>query len=130
MKDAELSGTVGDISAGWQTLHEEMSDCFPDILQKINESQWLNREYPINLARLFPGQIRPLLESAIRHRKSLTSLFSHGGSSDERVLQTVIRTLEEIGNDDSIVILEDLTEDPTFGKSAVQAIQAVRRRRK
>jgi hypothetical protein len=128
MKEAELSGRVGAISAGWQRLSEEMSVCFPDILQKINESQWLHKEHSINLAHLFPEQIRPLLEAAIRDRKTLTSLFRHGGSADERVLQTVVRTLEEVGNDGSVAVLQDLTEDPTFGKSAVQAIQAVRRR--
>jgi hypothetical protein len=128
MRGVDLGCAIEEIAIGWRRLKDEMSVCFPDILQKINESQWRNSEHSINLARLFPEEIRPLLESAIPNRKSLTSLFRHGGSSDERVLQTVIRTLEEIGNEGSIAVLQELTEDPTFGKSAVQAIQALRRR--
>jgi hypothetical protein len=128
MKDADISATNEKMALGWKTLSDELPFCFPDILLKINESQWLNKGHSINLARVFPEQVRPLLEAALRNRKSLTSLFRHGGSADERVLQTVIRTLEEIGNEDSIPSLESLTEDPGFGKQAVQAIHAIRRR--
>jgi hypothetical protein len=78
------------------------NSCLPDILQKINESHWRTDGDSINLAITFPDQVRPLLEAAVRNRKSLTSLFRHGGSADERVLQTVIQTLEKIGNEDSI----------------------------
>jgi hypothetical protein len=128
MKDADISAANEKMALGWKTLSEELPFCFPDILQKINESQWLNKGHSINLASIFPEQVRPLLETALRNRKSLTSLFRHGGSSDERVLQTVIQTLEVIGNEDSIPCLESLTEDSRFGKQAVQAIHAIRRR--
>jgi len=128
IKGPNVIGASESISLGWSMLTDEMSLCFPDILQKINESQWLNREHFINVSRLFPAQVRILLETGIKHRHSLTSLFRYGGSSDERVLQCVIRTLEEVGEESSISVLEDLTEDPKFGRSAVQAIQALRRR--
>ena len=128
MKDADISAANEKMALGWKTLSEELPFCFPDILHKINESQWLNKGHSINLASIFPEQVRPLLETALRNRKSLTSLFSHGGSSDERVLQTVIQTLEVIGNEGSIPCLESLTEDSRFGKQAVQAIHAIRRR--
>ena len=109
-------------------LTEELSWCVPDILQKINESQWRGKENAIKLAKMYPEQVRPILESALRHRTSLTSLFPHGGTADERVLQTVIRTLEEIGNKGSVIALEDLAEDAKFGKLAIQAIHAIRGR--
>jgi hypothetical protein len=130
LKDPDIDGVTEIIALGWKTLREELSLCLPDILQKINESQWLNREHSnsINLASAFPDQVRPLLETAVRNRHALTSLFRHGGSSDERVLQTVIHTLEQIGNKDSILSLETLAEDPAYGKSAVEAIHAIRLR--
>jgi hypothetical protein len=128
MKDADIGAANEKIALGWKTLNDELPFCFPDILQKINESQWLNKGHSVNLASIFPEQMRPLLETAIKNRKSLTSLFRHGGSSDERVLQTVIQTLEVIGNKESICCLESLTEDPHFGKLAVQAIHAIRHR--
>jgi hypothetical protein len=128
IKGPNVIGASESISLGWSMLTDEMSLCFPDILQKINESQWLNREHFINVSRLFPAQVRILLETGIKHRHSLTSLFRYGGSSDERVLHCVIRTLEEVGEESSISVLEDLTEDPKFGRSAVQAIQGLRHR--
>jgi hypothetical protein len=60
--------------------------------------------------------------------RGVTCFGERIGDLASSVLQTVVRTLEEIGNDGSVAVLQDLTEDPTFGKSAVQAIQAVRRR--
>ena len=128
MKATDGRNNDDDVRLGWKTMTEELSLCFPDILQKINESQWRNKESAINLAKLCPEQVRPILESALRHRTSLTSLFRHGGTADERVLQTVIRTLEEIGNKGSISALEDLAEDAKFGKLAVQAIHSIRGR--
>lgn len=128
MKAHNGYGVSENIALSWKVLSEELSFCFPDILQKINESQWHNKDHFINLASIFPEQVRPLLETALRNRKSLTSLFHHGGSSDERVLQTVIQTLEVIGNENSIPSLESLTEDSGFGKQAVQTIHAIRRR--
>jgi hypothetical protein len=115
MKDADINAANEKMALGWKTLSDELPFCFPDILQKINESQWLNKSHSINLASIFPEQVRPLLETAVSNRKPLTSLFRHGGSPDERVLQTVIQTLEVIGNKESIHCLENLTEDPRFG---------------
>jgi hypothetical protein len=128
MKATDAGNNNENVRLGWKTLTEELSLCVPDILQKINESQWLNRENAINLAKMYPEQVRPILESALGRRTSLMSLFRHGGTADERVLQTVIWTLEEIGNRGSISALEGLTEDPRFGKLAVRAIHAIRGR--
>jgi hypothetical protein len=128
MKATDGGNNNENVLLGWKTLTEELSLCVPDILQKINASQWRNKENAINAARMYPEQVGPILESALRHRTSLTSLFRHGGNADERVLQTVIWTLEEIGNKGSISALEVLTEDPKFGKLAVRAIHAIRGR--
>lgn len=128
MKARDGGNNDKDVRLRWKTLTEELSLCLPDILQKINESQWRNKEDTINLAKMYPEQVRPILESALRHRASLTSLFRHGGTADERVLQKVIWTLEEIGNTGSIPALEDLAEDAKFGKLAVRAIHAIRGR--
>ena len=128
MKAIDSGNDDENIPLGWKTLTEELSLCVPDILQKIHESQWRNKENATNLANMYPEQVRPILEAALRHQTSLTSLFRHGGTADERVLQTVIRILEEIGNKGSISAIESLTEDPRFGKLAVRAIHAIRGR--
>jgi hypothetical protein len=128
MKARDGASNDESVRLGWKTLAEGLWLCLPDILQKINESQWRTKEIAINLAKMYPEQVRPILESALRHRTSLTSLFRHGGTADERVLQTVILTLEKIGNKGSIAALERLTEDCKFGKLAVGAVHAIRAR--
>jgi hypothetical protein len=125
---AKDGGKDENIQLAWKTMADELSLCVPDILQKINESQWRSKENVISIANMYPEQVRPILEAALRHRTSLTSLFRHGGTADERVLQTVIWILEEIGNEGSISALESLTEDPRFGKLAVRAIHSIRGR--
>lgn len=117
-----LKGTVsgGDhenIEIGWKTLSEELPLCFPDILEKMNGSQSIAREHPISLVKLYPEQVRPILETALQNRTSLSSLFRHGGSADERVVQTIIWTLEKIGNIGSIAALETVAEDPNLDSS-------------
>jgi hypothetical protein len=111
-----------------ETLKDRYSGCFPDILENLNQSLWRGPKLSVNLTKRFPEQVRQLLEDAIRERGQLTSLFRHGGSEDDRVLRTTLRTLGETGNENSIPVLTDLVEDPHFGKDAVQSIQALRRR--
>jgi hypothetical protein len=128
LKGAVSRGGHVNIEIGWKILSEKLPLCFPDILEKMNGSQSIAREHSISFAELYPEQVRPILETALRNRTSLSSLFRHGGSADERVVQTIIWTLEEIGNVGSIAALEAVAEDPKFGQLAVRAIHAIRRR--
>jgi hypothetical protein len=127
-KDAGSVNYAQYVVDGWKVLREELPSCVPDIYQKINESQWLNKEHSINLSEMFPEEMRPIMEKAIKNRRSLTSLFRHGGSNDERVIKAVISTLGAIGNQNSIEVLEELIEDSKIGRSAVDAIHAIGRR--
>lgn len=68
MKAIDGGNDNENIPLGWKTLTEELSLCFPDILQKINESQSRDKERAINLANMYPEQVRPLLETTLRHR--------------------------------------------------------------
>jgi hypothetical protein len=128
LKGGVSGGDHANIEIGWKTLSEELPLCIPDILEKMNGSQLIAREHSISLAKLYPEQVRPILETALRNRTSLSSMFRHGGSADERVVQTIIWTLEEIGNGGSIAALESVAEDPRFGQLAVRAIHSIRRR--
>jgi len=128
MKGSDRDGPADEINKAWKLLQQRYSSCFPDILHNINHSQWRRGERFINLATLFPDHVRPLLESTVRCRQSLTSLFQYGGSADAGVLQTAISTLGEVGNGNSIEVLNDLAEDPRFGRDSIHAIQAIRSR--
>ena len=128
MKGSDQDGPADEINKAWKLLQQQYSPCFPDILHNINHSQWQRRESFIDLATLFPDHVRPLLENAVRCRQSLTSLFQYGGSADAGVLQTAISTLGKVGTGISIEVLNNLAEDPRFGKDAIHAIQAIRSR--
>jgi Nuclease-related domain len=128
LKGAVSEGDRENIEIGWKTLSEELPLCFPDIIEKINGSQSIASEHSISLVKLYPEQVRPILETALQNRASLSSLFRHGGSANERVVQTIIWTLEEIGNIGTIAALETVAEDSKFGQLAVRAIHAIRRR--
>ncbi|MDR3713999.1 MAG: hypothetical protein P4L51_14350 [Puia sp.] len=128
MKGSDQDGPADEINKGWKLLQQQYSSCFPDILHNINHSQWRRGESFINLATLFPDQVRPLLENAVRCRQNLTSLFPYGGSADAGVLQTSISTLGAIGTENSIEELNNLAEDPRFGRDTIRAIQAIRSR--
>ena len=128
MKGSDQDGPADEINKGWKLLQRQYSFCFPDILHNIKHSQWRRGESFINLATLFPDQVRSLLETAVRCRQSLTSLFPYGGSEDADVLKTAISTLGAVGTGSSIEVLNNLAEDPRFGRDAVHAIQAIRSR--
>lgn len=128
MKGSDPDRPADEISKAWKLLAQQYSPCFADILHNINHSQWQRRENFIDLATLFPDHVRPLLENAVRCRQSLTSLFRYGGSADPGVLQTAISTLGKVGTGISIEVLNELAEDPKFGRDAIQAIQAIRNR--
>jgi hypothetical protein len=128
MKGADRDSALNDIAHGWDTLRNEHSSSFPDILHNINHCQWRREKGVISLSSCFPDRVRPLLEDAVRNRENLTSLFRNGGSTDQRVLQTAILTLGDVGNEGSILALNDLADDSKFGRDAIRAIQAIRRR--
>jgi hypothetical protein len=117
-----------EIKAGWETINSEFMLCIPDILYRIGESQWHQREEPIRLEKVFPDFLRPILESCLQRPTEFTSLFNYGGSRDNSVVKKVIHTLEEIGGRESIAALNTLSEHAVYGRDAVRAIQAIRRR--
>jgi hypothetical protein len=128
MKGTDQDAPTDEVNNGWKLIQQRYSSCFPDILHNINHSQWLRGEEFIDLATLFPDQVRPLLDNAVKCRQSLTSLFQYGGSADADVLQTAISALGRIGTGSSIEALDDLAEHPKFGRSAIQTIQEIRSR--
>jgi hypothetical protein len=112
----------------WRFIQNECAMALPDILHNLEHSQWrFDKELPpIDLVELFPDQIRPILDEAIPHRRALSSLFRHGGSSDRSVFQNALADLGQIGNADSITALKEILEDSEWGKFAVAAVRAIR----
>jgi hypothetical protein len=115
----------------WHILREECAMALPDILHNLKHSQWrFEKESPaVDLVKVFPDQVRPILHEAIPNRRGLTSLFHHGGSIDSRVVQNVISDLGRIGDAASITVLDQILDDSEWGPFAVAAVHAIRARR-
>jgi hypothetical protein len=115
----------------WHILREECAMALPDILHNLQHSQWrFEKESPaVDLVKVFPDQVRPILHEAIPNRRGLTSLFHHGGSIDSRVFQNVISDLGRIGDAASITVLDQILDDSEWGRFAVAAVHAIRARR-
>lgn len=115
----------------WHFVQYECAIALPDILHNLEHSQWrFDKESPpIDLVEIFPDELRPILHEAIRNRRTLTSLFRHGGSFDSRIFQNVISDLGRIGDADSITALNEILEDSEWGRFAVAAVHAIRAKR-
>ncbi|AXC15994.1 hypothetical protein ACPOL_6784 (plasmid) [Acidisarcina polymorpha] len=127
----------GDVEASteraeeiWRRLADDVPNAVPDVFYQISDSHWHVRSEPfsIRLDLLHPDKARPLLESAIQHRTSLTSIFERGGFRDQGLMLYVLSTLGKIGNLQTAGIVTGLVEDPVLGKHAIAAIAAIRSR--
>ena len=82
----------------------------------------------------FKEQIRNLLEFGLKNRSHLSTLFfpqfssipSHPGNPEKELTQFLISQLGEIGNVNTINILEPFIESPEFGNLAVQAVRKLK----
>jgi hypothetical protein len=114
----------------WASFDGETHLAFADVLYQLAQSQWRLRDRR-NLGRLddrYPDKVRPLLESSLRQRVSLTSLFPYGGWKTPELVSFILSTLGEIGDTGSISSISELADDPRLGKYAIKAIEAIRRR--
>jgi hypothetical protein len=114
----------------WNRLSHETPDAVADVLYQLSHSQWRAREdsFEIRLETLYSDQVRPLFEHSVERRASLTSIFRHGGRQDPSVIRYILDTLGDIGNQNTISLLNGLVEDPSLGMVSIKAIAAIRSR--
>ena len=113
----------------WTLLGDNTAIATADVLYRLADT-WLGyhfeRAKEVNLITLFPKQVKLLLELSLRRRESLKSVFPWGGTRDDGLLRFVVATLGRIGNDGTIPLLMEISDDPKLGAVAVRAIQQIR----
>jgi hypothetical protein len=83
----------------------------------------------LNLPRLYPTAVKRLLEHGLKHRHSLTSVFSCFSRLRDRketLALFIIKELGRIGNEATIPMLHEISDDPRLGTEAVVAIRRIR----
>jgi hypothetical protein len=77
------------------------------------------------LCAAFPDEMRRVLEFGMKHRERLTSLF-HRSPFRERRPAFIIRCLGQVGNRDTVKVLEPLLDSPELGPDAVEVVRKLK----
>lgn len=130
-------------SIGEETVRRNCEPCWERLLQRfcraaidplmriqdaIHSEIRIARDLCKDLMTFFPLEIRDLLEAGLEVRSELTSLFGDHSWFKKDHVKFMIESLEEIGSEASIPVLEKLIEDPNVGRIAAKAIRTIRGR--
>jgi hypothetical protein len=128
-RNRDLQRADSRIEELWTLLGDNTAIATADVLYHLAHT-WLGYDFErakeINLITLFPKQVKLLLELSLRRRESLKSVFPWGGTRGDGLLRFVVATLGRIGNDGTIPLLMEISDDPKFGAQAISAIQQIR----
>ncbi|OLC94222.1 MAG: hypothetical protein DMG35_01655 [Acidobacteria bacterium] len=119
----------GRIEALWEQLMGDAPLAAADALYSLNHGIALIYHHSwqeFDLTAQCPRAAKSLLELSLKNWKSLTSIFRWGGSHNEAVVQFVIETLGRIGDEGTIDLLRQISDDPRLGAHAIAAIQKIR----
>jgi hypothetical protein len=115
----------------WTQLDGEALLAAGEVLYQLANSGWrlsdLGRR-AVDLATLFPAQVRQIAETGLSQRGSLPSVFPGRGSRDAEVMRFLLATLGRVGDSTTIPDLRRLADDPQFGIEVLQAIGSIQRR--
>jgi hypothetical protein len=117
----------------WERLRTEVPQAAVDPLMQLEKVAHMAEPQESNPVRdLFTRwrePIREILERALDKPDSLTSLFPRGMSwISKEYPGFIIRTLGEVGNSHTAVLLESLVDSTDAGADAVEAVRKLRAR--
>lgn len=100
-----------------------------DVLHNIIRCRWQLGECakPLDLASLYPAEIRPIVEDCLRNRELLPTVFAYGGSRAPAVILDLVSILGRIGDEGSARLLHTLIDDEQFGAAVVGALESIRK---
>jgi hypothetical protein len=116
----------------WDQLVGDEALAAIDVLYSLDSGLKLGyTETPdkVDLVTLYPAEIETLLIQGLRHRASLTSIFScfaRGGNRNEDLALFAIKELGRIGHESVILVLQDVSDDSRLGAEAIAAIRRIR----
>ena len=113
----------------WVRLISDMPLAAADPLHRIYNGVFLmesEHRRDFDLVAQCPSAAKPLLERSLKNRTSLTSIFRWGGNRDEALIKFIIDALGRIGDDSTIPLLSEVSDDPRFGADSIAAIRKIR----
>ncbi len=119
-------------SSCWHNLLNRYSHAAVDPLMRIQEEirggMSARLGFYKDLITFFGSEVRSILESGIKIESELTCIFGDHQYFKEKHARFMIETLEEIGDESSIPLLEKLIERSDIGQAAINAIRSIRAR--
>jgi hypothetical protein len=116
----------------WDRLAGDVGLAAVDVLYSLHNGLSLvftETEDELDLVIRYPAAVKILLEHALKHRSSLSSVFtcfSRGGHRNEALVLFVIKELGRIGNEATIPMLQEVSDDARLGAEAIAAIRDIR----
>jgi hypothetical protein len=117
----------------WERFEGPVRLAGADVFYQLSHLQWRVRDEDrmvVDLIATFPGQVCSIFQTCLAHHDSLPSVFRYGGSKDERVVRFMITTMGSIADLTAIPLLQTFAEDAEYGREAVDAIEAIQKRRR
>lgn len=124
---SDLSRICGPL---WQSLCNELVIEAVDPLMRMHSSNLRVSNEKRSTGRLFVHfrePIREILTFGLAHLDKLTTLFARGGSATDDHARFVITALGDVGNQDTIRLLESFVESPELGRLAIGSIRQLKR---
>jgi hypothetical protein len=112
----------------WSEASKSVAPAIPDVLHQLVHgiTSHLLPE-PIDLVALYPNEVRQVLEEAIKRRDEITSLSGKFKHQQSECIQSTLQLLGRIGNEATASLLQEMVDDNTLGKGALDAIFEIRR---
>jgi hypothetical protein len=112
----------------WSEASGTPAPAVPDALHQLTHGMTSHlMAEPIDLVASYPKEVRQVLEESIKRRNEIATLIGTFPDQQRERVQSTIQLLGRIGNDSTASLLQELTDDETFGKDAVDAIFQIRR---
>lgn len=116
----------------WRRLLRVFSRAAIDPLMRIQEAIRSGLSARLGVYKdpvtFFPSEVRVVLEAGLKARSELTTLFGDHDWFKKDHGKFMVEMLEEVGDETSIPLLEELLESPDLAQTAARAIRAIRER--
>jgi hypothetical protein len=125
-RDSAIAATrIRDL---WSQASGSVAPAVPDALHQLKNGMTSHlMPEPIDLIALYPREVRQVLEEAIKRRNEMSTLLGTFPHLKMERVRSTIQLLGRIGNDGTASLLQELVDDGTFGRDAVDAIFQIRR---
>jgi hypothetical protein len=112
----------------WSEASQSVAPAIPDALHQVAHGMTSHLlPEPIDLIALYPNEVRQVLEEAIKRRDEISTLLGKFPQQQRERIQSTLLLLGRVGNEGTASLLEELVDDGTFGKDALDAIFQIRR---